>query len=429
MLAKVASGIVNSKNDMGSISTSCSLLGTSPSALPIQEPNACQRVVARPQWREAMAGACAGAFSRTLLAPVERVKLLQQLQGSTRGNPVQNSNSGGGLLLVTPLKKLTAMQLAQRIYRDEGILAFWRGNWPNVLRVSGTSALHFTCMDYFKQLAAAAAPTVSRTGTETAYSSSDMERRRKIITSFVSGGLAGATATTILYPIEFLRTRLAMDLGKDDWATAKAKAQPPPSSSSSTTTATMTGRTAAAASSQKAGLPNKRQYRGMMDVLRSIIRSDGLLGLYQGFGIALVGGVVYRILLLGGYDAWKYDLLYRKQQKQQNKQQRQTDNIGNNGAATELSQLDLSWSERMAVAQTVSLVAGTFTYPLDSIRRRMMMQAGATHRLYRNSIHCAILIFQKEGMRGFYLGIGPNLVRSVGTALLLVGYDRVRTLL
>jgi solute carrier family 25 (mitochondrial adenine nucleotide translocator), member 4/5/6/31 len=207
-------------------------------------------------------------------------------------------------------------------------------------------------------------------------------------TSFISGGRAGAAATTLLYPIEFLRTRLAMDLGRGQ----QAKLGPTDSS-----------------------VQSQRRYRGMMDVLRNIWRTDGVLGLYQGYGIALVGGVVYRIILLGGYDAWKNDLLYRKA------------NSAVNDAT--IASLELSWGERILVAQTVSLVAGTLTYPFDSVRRRLMMEAGLAQRTYRNSWHCTRIMWQQEGIRGFYLGIGPNLVRSVGTALLLVGYDRIRSLL
>ena len=54
-----------------------------------------------------------------------------------------------------------------------------------------------------------------------------------------------------------------------------------------------------------------------------------------------------------------------------------------------------------------------------------MMQAGQPidERLYRNSIDCFRKVFVNEGMRGFFLGIGPNIIRSFGGAVLLVGYD------
>eukprot|EP01083_Nonionella_stella_P010282 29338_1 len=94
-------------------------------------------------------------------------------------------------------------------------------------------------------------------------------------------------------------------------------------------------------------------------------------------------------------------------------------NINGNGSAS------MTMGERFAVAQTVSVVAGTICYPIDSVRRRLMMQAGhpVDMRKYSNSIHAFRLIFAEEGLRGFYLGIGPNLIRSFGGALLLVTYD------
>lgn len=319
--------------------------------------------IQRPQWREAVAGAFAGAMSRTLLAPIERIKLLKQLQGSVKNEFSANQS---------------AWEVAIKVYREQGILAFWRGNVPNVLRVSGTAAINFTCMDYYKR--AAVSPVLERFQQhyESKLTPEELQRRCKLAASFISGGLAGATATTLLYPIEFVRTRLAMDTGGAD-----------------------------------AGRP--RKYTGMIDVSRKIYRSDGILGLFQGYGIALTGGVVYRILLLGGYDALKGELLFRKTQQQTLKS----------------TSTELSWGERIISAQFISLTAGTIAYPFDSVRRRMMMQSGQpmAERQYRNSIHCITSVLGTEGIRGLYLGIGPNILRSVSGAFLLVGYDRIRSLL
>lgn len=121
--------------------------------------------------------------------------------------------------------------------------------------------------------------------------------------------------------------------------------------------------------------------------------------------MAVTGGVVYRILLLGGYDAIKTELILFKQGE------------------------PLSWWDRILVAQCISLTAGTISYPFDSVRRRMMMQAGSATRKYRNSLHCIQDILQTEGWKSFYRGIGSNIVRSVSGALLLVGYDSIRSVL
>jgi solute carrier family 25 (mitochondrial adenine nucleotide translocator), member 4/5/6/31 len=277
-----------------------------------------------PRWREAVAGAGAGALSRTLLAPVERVKLIQQLQGSLNAEQ-QN------------LQQLSAIRVAWKIYREEGLLAFWRGNFPNVIRVAGAQALNFTCMDYYKR--AAVAPFLERMLIVSSSAEQQLvERRRRVVTSFVSGGLAGATATTILYPIEFLRTRLAMDMGHDRR----------PSTSTLNT--------------------KIRQYTGMGDVLWSILKSDGVFGLYQGYGVALVGGIVYRVLYLGGYDACKAEWLYNK-----NRYLRHSDESA-----------ELSWGERFGLAQAISLFAGTADDASGCIRNGSFLQK--LHSLYTNGV-------------------------------------------
>ena len=306
-----------------------------------------------PQWRDAVAGACAGAFSKTAMAPVERVKLLMQLQGSIDGAGGQN-----------------ARQVALNVYRDEGLLAFWRGNLPNVLRAAGQAALNFALMDYYKK--AAVIPFLEDTIIQRRQTSTEeVQRRRNLITSFVSGGMAGGTSTTVLYPIEFLRTRLAMDQGRSI---------------------------------------ETRHYRGMRDVLVKTFQADGIRGLYQGYGIALSGSVLYRLLFFGGYDALKSEVQDIK-------------------AKREVA--EMTWTERFALAQIVTLTAGTICYPIDSVRRRLMMQAGKPmeQRKYRNSFNCFRVVWLQEGMRGFYLGIAPNMVRSVGGALMLVAYDVLKVIL
>ena len=84
---------------------------------------------------DALAGALSGAFSKTIAAPLDRIKLLVQLRGSivtADGNrsrtSVAKQNEGG-------IKSL------QNVIRNEGILSLWRGNTPTILIQGATSAL------------------------------------------------------------------------------------------------------------------------------------------------------------------------------------------------------------------------------------------------------------------------------------------------
>jgi len=309
----------------------------------------------------AVAGACAGCTAKTIVAPIERVKLLIQLRGSIEK--------------IHKNKNASARRVALDVYQTQGLLAFWRGNTPNVIRQGGTAALNFMLMDSYKR---AITPILSYTlSFPSNRSESQRIRSRTRLSSFLSGGFAGGTTTTVLYPIEFLRTRLAMDMGNS--------------------------------------IETRKYPNGMRDVFFAIYKLDGLRGLYQGYGIAVVGVILYRGLHLGGYDAVKNEMLYRKQMK-----------LGKDEMKNQFDQETLTMSERFAAAQIVSIVAGTMCYPIDSVRRRLMMQAGLpsnVERKYNGSMDCFRKVAKQEGMRGFYLGIGPNVIRSFGGALLLVGYD------
>lgn len=258
--------------------------------------------------------------------------------------------------------------MCREIYSTEGGLrAFWRGNGPNVLRQAGASALNFMLMDRYKAILSPIMNTTLSFPSNRPHEA--RKRRRTIVSAFLSGGLAGGTTTTFLYPFEFMRTRLALDVG------------------------------------------SSRMYpRGMRDVFFKISKTDGIRGIYQGYGIALTGVVIYRALHLGGYDACKTELLHR----------RSISDCDNKSKIT--------LGEQLAIAQIVTIIAGTVCYPIDSVRRRLMMQAGRpiNVRPYANSIDAFRKIITTEGVRGFYLGLGPNIVRSIAGALLLVSYDVFR---
>lgn len=65
--------------------------------------------------------------------------------------------------------------------------------------------------------------------------------------SLLSGGLAGATSLCFVYPLDFARTRLAVDVGMGD----------------------------------------KREFKGLSDCLVKVAKSDGPIGLYRGFFVSV----------------------------------------------------------------------------------------------------------------------------------------------
>lgn len=330
---------------------------------------------ARDAFRNAMAGAMAGTFSRTITAPIDRVKLMLQLQGSSSTMHSSPASSFKPNEVRSSRNYRSAWKVCFQIYSTEGGLrAFWRGNGPNVVRQAGASAMNFMFMDHYKTIISPIMNTTlilpSNRSRET------REKRRSIASAFLSGGLAGGTTTTFLYPFEFMRTRLALDTG------------------------------------------SSRMYpRGMRDVFFKIVKTDGIRGIYQGYGIALTGIVIFRALHLGGYDACKTEILHRRRSE--------NDSSSNNNNA---NYSKISVGERFAIAHIVTIIAGTVCYPIDSVRRRLMMQAGQPLdvRPYANSVDAFKKILASEGVKGFYLGLGANIIRSVAGASLLVSYDAFR---
>jgi len=142
-----------------------------------------------------------------------------------------------------------------------------------------------------------------------------------------------------------------------------------------------------------------RQYSGMIDVYAKTIKSDGIQGLYRGFVISCVGIFIYRGMYFGLYDSLKPILL------------------GDN--ASVLLSFLLGW--------VVTVTAGLMSYPIDTIRRRMMMTSGQAVK-YKGSVDCAVQVLKNEGFMSLMKGAGANILRGVAGAGVLAGFDKFKEL-
>lgn len=73
--------------------------------------------------------------------------------------------------------------------------------------------------------------------------------------------------------------------------------------------------------------------------------------------------------------------------------------------------------------------AGIISYPFDTVRRRLMMQAGGKEKLYNGTIDAFRKIIAKEGISAFFKGAFSNVLRGVGGAVVLVMYDEIKVYL
>ena len=74
----------------------------------------------------------------------------------------------------------------------------------------------------------------------------------------------------------------------------------------------------------------------------------------------------------------------------------------------------------MHIIHTVS--AGLMSYPIDTIRRRMMMTSGQAVK-YSGSLDCASQILRNEGFMSMMKGAGANILRGMAGAGTLAGFD------
>ncbi|XP_032089246.1 calcium-binding mitochondrial carrier protein SCaMC-2 isoform X1 [Thamnophis elegans] len=175
-------------------------------------------------WRHLVAGGGAGAVSRTCTAPLDRLKVLMQVHAS-RSN---NMCIVGGF---------------SQMIREGGPRSLWRGNGINVLKIAPESAIKFMAYEQIKRFIA-----------------TDQEVLR-IHERLVAGSLAGAIAQSSIYPMEVLKTRMAL---------------------------------------RKTG-----QYTGMLDCAKNILAKEGLGAFYKGYVPNMLGIIPYAGIDLAVYETLK----------------------------------------------------------------------------------------------------------------------------
>merc|ERR1712083_839301 len=179
-----------------------------------------------------------GAIAKTCTAPIERVKLIIQTQDA---NPLIKSGE---------VPRYTGIgNCFTRVYAEQGLGAFWRGNFVNILRYFPTQAFNFAFKDTIKKI-------FPRYNSKTDFG-------KFFLVNLASGGLAGAGSLCFVYPLDYARTRLASDVGS-----------------------------------------GSRDFKGLGDCLiKTAAGPKGPLALYNGFGVSVIGIIPYRGVYFGLNDS------------------------------------------------------------------------------------------------------------------------------
>ncbi|GAQ41177.1 mitochondrial folate carrier protein Flx1 [Aspergillus niger] len=251
-----------------------------------------------------------------------------------------------------------SVPVIREIFQNEGgIKAFYRGLTPNIVGNSTSWALYFLCYGNIKDVM-----RTWRSGSEDqALTSADY---------FLASGSAGMLTSALTNPIWVIKTRML-----------------------------------------STGSQSPGAYASFTTGAKEILRSEGIAGFYRGLVPALFG-VSHGALQFMAYEQLK---LYRSRMAppagttglQRDAGSSHVSSLSSDAARSgirELGNVDL-----FVISSLSKLFAGCVTYPYQVLRSRL--QTYDAHLVYSGVRDAVAQIWAREGITGFYKGLGPNLLR------------------
>ncbi|XP_037899016.1 calcium-binding mitochondrial carrier protein SCaMC-3 isoform X3 [Glossina fuscipes] len=272
-------------------------------------------------WRHLAAGGIAGAVSRTCTAPLDRIKVFLQVQ--TQKTAISDS--------------------LRYMLQEGGLRSMWRGNGINVLKIAPESAIKFAAYEKIKRLIRG-----------------EEKRQMSIGERFMAGAAAGGISQTVIYPMEVLKTRLAL---------------------------------------RRTG-----QYKGIVDAAKKIYILEGLRSFYRGYIPNILGIIPY-----AGIDLAVYETLKKKYLSCHNDEQPSFLVLLACGSASSTLGQVCSYPLALVRTRLQAQVVSKYTYTTSPLGAIPMKQAGAGND--DNMMGVFRKILRTEGICGLYRGITPNFIK------------------
>lgn len=294
---------------------------------------------------DATAGAISGGISRTVTSPLDVIKIRfqVQLEPTTQWELLRKN--------IYSQSKYTGMLQATRdIYREEGLLGFWRGNVPALLMVMPYTAIQFTVLHKLKSFVSGS-------------SKSEDHLNISLYLSYISGSLAGCAATVGSYPFDLLRTVLASQ-----------------------------------------GEP--KVYPNMRSAFTDIVNTRGIRGLYAGLTPTLVEIIPYAGLQFGTYDTFKR---WTMEWNRHRYPYASGDDVGLSSFQLFLCGL-ASGSVAKTACHPLDVVKKRFQ--IEGLRRDPRYGARVKRSSYKGMYHALRQILLAEGWAGLYKGIIPSISKA-----------------
>ncbi|KAK2753266.1 hypothetical protein FQN54_007957 [Arachnomyces sp. PD_36] len=328
--------------------------------------------------RSGLAGGLAGCAAKTVVGPLDRVKILFQAS-----NPQFAKYTGSWFGVVTAMRDIN---------RSDGLRGLFKGHSATLLRIFPYAAIKFLA---YEQIRAAIIPSKDK---ETSF--------RRLI----SGSMAGITSVFFTYPLEVMRVRLAFETKKDSRSSLsricrqiyneRAEPIPPPNPTSSSTASVATASKVSSA-------------------VQEVTPRSGLANFYRGFSPTLLGMLPYAGMSFLTHDTvgdWlrhptlaPYTTIPKSELPPHSRPTRKS-------RPEHRRHSQLTASAELFSGAVAGLVSQTSSYPLEVIRRRMQVggAVGDGHRL--NIPETARTIFLEKGARGFFVGLTIGYMKVVPMA-------------
>ncbi|KAJ8613490.1 hypothetical protein CTAYLR_002159 [Chrysophaeum taylorii] len=247
-------------------------------------------------------GGIAGCTAKTILAPLERARIMQQVSGGTMGVSLRT------------------------VLREEGVSGLWAGNTANLARVFPLRGIAFAVNDWLNM---AFTPT---------------DKLGASVAKFAVGGAAGLVSTTATYPLDLVRGRQAAEV-------------------------------------------MGASRRNFALALVGVARQEGIAALWRGAPPTIFGAIPFEGIRFG-----VVGLLHTRD-------------------------VERRPAVKAAHGAVAGFVAGLVTFPNDTVRRILQQR----DQPYRGYFDCVRQIYRNHGIRRFYFGLWPNLIKAVPSAAVQFG--------
>lgn len=313
--------------------------------------------------RSGVAGGIAGSAAKTLIAPLDRVKILFQTS-----NPEFKKYSGtfNGLF-----------RAVRKIYSTDGVMGLYQGHSATLLRIFPYAAIKFVA---YEQIRTILIPN------------DDFETGARRL---LAGSMAGVTSVFCTYPLDLIRVRLAFETNHD-LATR--------------------GRLFHLVKTIYHETPSLESNQPFLTrVLKSRSNSQFLQlisNFYRGFAPTILGMIPY-----AGVSFYTHDLIHDIFRSESLAQYTVNDvvtaRLGSNSKSSHDHRPPLRTWAQLIAGGFAGMLAQTALYPFEVIRRRMQVGGVVNKGRFYGVTQTSKMILRESGFKGFYVGLSIGFIKVV----------------